>query len=374
MIEKRTLIPPLLAILLLSVALLTGCAGRPRPTTWTDLTVAGEIAYVADLEHVRALLTSSGAEQWHFPEEAGGPFYTLTLLPEQMLFVTSHERMGGGFFSQPQGVLRAISINGSGVLWTFTEAKGEYIARGAVGDGIFVIGNSDGNVYALHVEDGSPAWPQPFHTDGRVWGTPLILSDTVYVASLDHNLYAIDLETGVERWRFTAGGAMVGPPLALGDRLYIGAFDRTLYALGREDGVTEWAVTFEDGDWIWGTPASDGTTVYVADVKGHVYAVDAESGARRWKVSLEEPVRLGPVLDETGAHLLVGSDSGSLFNLDPTDGSVRWSRPEKGPVAALDVEGDIIYVARIYADAHVQALRITDGEVLWTFQPPETEE
>ena len=358
---------------LLLVALLSGCSGSVRPTNWTTLVVEGETVYVADLEYVRALDADSGAERWHYPEERNGPFYTVTLLPGEALFVTSMERVGGGFFSQPQGVLRALSVDGKRVLWEFTEAKGEYVAPGSVAEGVLVIGNSDGNVYALDVEDGSPVWAEPFQTEGRVWSTPLILSDTVYIASLDHSLYALDLRTGQERWRFTADGAMVGPPLSLGDRLYIGSFDGRLYAIRQADGGVAWSASFDKEYWIWGSPATDGERVFAADVMGNVYAVDAESGAELWVQALGESVRLGLSVDPTGTYLLVASNAGTLYALDPDSGEVQWSKPETGQIGSMVVHGDWVYISRIYGEKRVQAFRIEDGQLQWAFSPPESE-
>jgi len=359
----------------LLIGVLSGCSGGVRPTNWTTLAVGEEAVYVADLEHVRALDVDSGAELWRYPEDRGGPFYTVTLLPGKALFVTSQERVGGGLFAQPQGVLRALEIDGSRVLWEFTEAKGEYVAPGSVGEDILVIGNGDGNVYALNVTDGSSAWAQPFHTGSRVWAAPLILSDTVYIASLDHNLYALDLQTGRERWRFTAEGAMVGPPLARDDRLYIGAFDGRLYAIRREDGALVWTASFDDGQrWVWGSPATDGASIFAADVEGTAYAVDVETGAERWRRTLQEPVRLGLAFDPEGGLLLAAGNAGTLYALDPTDGHIRWSQPGNGQIGSMILRGDRVYISRIYADEHVQAIRVEDGQVQWAFSPAESQQ
>ncbi|HEY75000.1 MAG TPA: PQQ-binding-like beta-propeller repeat protein [Thermoflexia bacterium] len=359
---------------LLLLGLLSGCGGGVRPTNWTTLAVAEGTLYVADLEYVRALDASTGAERWRYPEDGGGPFYTVTLLPGEALFITSMERTGGGFFSQPQGVLRALSIDGKEVLWEFTEAKGEYVAPGSVADSTLVIGNSDGNVYALDVKTGAPVWAEPFRTGNRVWSTPLILSDTVYIASLDHNLYALDLRTGQERWRFTAEGAMVGPPLSLGDRLYIGAFDGRLYAIRQSDGGLVWSVPFDGEYWIWGTPATDGERIFAADVMGIVHAVDAETGAELWTRDLEEPVRVGLSIAPEGGYLLVAGNAGTLYALDPDTGDVLWDEPDTGQIASMLVHGDQVYISRVYGEGHVQAFQIENGRLLWTFPPPESEE
>src|SRR5712692_9449664 len=44
-----------------------------------------------------------------------------------------------------------------------------------------------------------------FHTKDAVEGTPAIANGVVYIGSFDKNLYALDLATGKEKWRYPAG-------------------------------------------------------------------------------------------------------------------------------------------------------------------------
>ena len=379
--ERLERIIPALALLLLVPGLLVGCSGGVRAGNWTGLVVRGDIVYVADLQQVVALEADSGDLIWSSADDSElsgyGPFYTVTLLSDEALAVTSQERVGGGFFAQPQGVLRALSIEGDDVLWDFKETAGEYSTGGAVADGILVIGNGDGNLYALHVDDGSPAWESPFSTDGRIWSPPLIISDTVYVVSLDHHLYALDLATGDQRWArpFEVDGAMTGQPLALDDNLYVGAFDSKLYAVRREDGGMAWPEPFEGEGWFWGSPATDGSYIYAADVTGNVYAVDAETGREEWRESVDEPIAMDVLLSEDAEFLLVAGNVGTIYALDPRDGSQLWSESSEGQLASMAIEGDVVYVTRLFSDQSVQAYRVDadDADSLWVYPPPEAD-
>jgi outer membrane protein assembly factor BamB len=335
------------------------------------------IAYVADLEQVRALDSESGAVLWSFPDQpntrAYGPFYTVALLPDEALYVTSVEKLSGGFFAQPQGVLRALSVvpdepEGRRELWRFTEASGDYVGGGAAAGGILVIGNGDGSVYALDAGNGALLWQ--FATGGRVWARPLITSDVVYVSSLDHSLYAFDLESGQLRWEFAAAGALASPPLLAHGRLYVGSFDHKVYALDPEDGDVVWA--FEGRNWIWGTPAADDSRVYAADVDGNVYAVDAETGNPVWEAQVPDLVHLGPQLSQEGDMLLLAGNEGNLYGLDTSDGVVLWTKPGDGQLASLVVQGEFVYVSRIFAEERVQAFYAENGRNLWTFSPSDS--
>jgi hypothetical protein len=45
-----------------------------------------------------------------------------------------------------------------------------------------------------------------FHTGGQVISSPAVVGDTLYVGSTDHNLYAINLDSGTLKWKFKTGG------------------------------------------------------------------------------------------------------------------------------------------------------------------------
>ncbi|MBN1956335.1 MAG: PQQ-binding-like beta-propeller repeat protein [Anaerolineae bacterium] len=363
----------LLLLFLVVAAVLSGCGGSVRPTNWTGLVVDDGVLYLADLDQVWAFDAETGAESWRFPRDSSagsyGPFYTIVLV-DRVLFVTSYERKSTGIFARPPvGVLRTLDADGGYLVWgESVERPGEFVAPGAAANGMFVIGNGDGNVYAFDAETGRQVWE--FSTGGRVWAAPLVLSDTVYIASLDHCLYALDLATGGEQWRFTAGGAIAAKPLVLGDAIYFGAFDNYLYELDLTTG--EERRRFQGGNWFWGEAATDGSTIYAADVNGTVYALNAETFQERWHTATGEVVRLGPVLSADGTLLLVGGDEGTLYGLDVSDGFVLWSREGEGQLGSIAAAGNMVYISRILADEHVQAFFVENGRLAWVY--PEAEE
>ncbi len=362
-----------LPLLLLAAGLLSGCSGGARATNWTGLALANDLLYVADVEQVRAIDVETGEPVWSFPPEpdrAYGPFDTLCM-GEDRLFVTSYEQSGGFLTRSAQGVLRALDMEGREAWPDPVVEKGRFAAPAAVADTILVIGNGDGNVYAFNADNGSPAWT--FATHDRVWASPLIVSGTVYIASMDHTLYALELASGEEVWRFEAGGAMIARPLLLSDTLFIGAFDQTMYALDRETGEERWHVQGEN--WFWSTPATDGQVIYAVDVSGYVYAYDASNGQPAWPstVQVDGPIHLGPVLSEDGETLLIASDSGTLYGLDPATGLELWAQEGKGYISSLETQGDTVYVSRILAAEHVQAFQIENGRLKWVYPRPEEE-
>jgi outer membrane protein assembly factor BamB len=295
-----------------------------------------------------------------------------------------------GFLGQARHIVMKLDIETGDALWDLDDAKGQYIEGGVIADGIFVIGNSDGNVYALDVETGELAWEKPFKTDHRVWAVPLVADDTVYIGSMDGHLYALRLSDGEKLWQFppagTPGaGAFASTPALQDGVLYIGTFANRVYAIDADEGTEIWRFPAEKpGDsWFWGSPVVDGDAVYAVDVKGTVYKLDAGTGEGIWDIKLAPkkneknvPVRGGPALTEDGSTLLISSENGSLYALDTADRSQMWVEESdgKGYVTPV-VDGDIVYQALIQGSYRIRALEISDdGDELWVYPLPEESE
>jgi outer membrane protein assembly factor BamB len=278
----------------------------------------------------------------------------------------------GGFFSRRQSIVWALDEETGDELWRFEGASGDYVEGGALGNDLFVIGNGDGNIYALDTESGSLQWT--FETGHRVWATPLIVSDTVYVGAMDRHLYALSLSTGEVKWEFERKGAFASTPVMEDGTLYIGAFDDALYAIDAETGSERWH--FEGEDWFWGSPIVYEDTVFAVDVKGRVYAFDAANGEERWRKFLVTdqnqpvPVRAGPALDKDGSRLFVSTQSGTLYALDTADGFVEWSKSAEGRGLSEPVVSDsLVYQSLILGSSRIRALQVEDGRETWAFPP-----
>jgi outer membrane protein assembly factor BamB len=314
-----------------------------------------------------------GLSLWTFPEDPEGDgrgvFHITPALSEEYVIVAS-QVLPAGFFSQSQNIVWALDRDTGALLWRFDEAAGQYVEGGAIGGGLFVVGNSDGNVYALDLERGTLQWT--FKTGHRVWATPLIVSDTVYVGSMDHHLYALRLSDGEVMWNFLARGAFAATPALQDDILYIGAFDDRLYGIDAHTGDERWH--FAGMNWFWGSPVIHDDVVYAADVDGNVYAIDAESGKQIWRQSLDTPVRAGMALSEDEGLLFACGQDGALYALDIDDGFVLWSAESEGQALSKPaVGGAAVYESLIYGTYRIQALHVENGRGIWTY-PTEVEE
>lgn len=385
----------------LSVVLLalTGCAGA-RQESWPGQLAVGDVLYIADLDHVRALDAETGIQFWEWAPDSRANvtttgFYAAPAYDAErklLLVATLHGRKvtalqltdnpqaaPGVAWVYPTDNGNAVPIIGPllqavGILPEAEGAKGQYVAGGALSEDLFVIGNGDGNVYALSLEDGALVWS--YATKERIWTTPLIVEDSVYVASMDHVLYALNLADGTLKWQFEAQAALGGSPVLVNGGLWIGDFSNRVYRLNPATGEVLW--TFEEGeDWFWatGTPGDD--WIVFTDVQGNIFTFDTRNPALLWKQRIEDEIFRGQgVVSADGSRLYVpGYKSGVIHVLETATGSVLPQIAVSEGVGRLpgDLGSDAerIYVMPIMAAAHVQALDAENGKLLWQYPLPE---
>jgi outer membrane protein assembly factor BamB len=288
--SRRWLVP---ATLLILSAVVAGCAGsRPALTgaSWPGILTADDTIYAAFATQVYAVDRDSGEQLWVFPSEPNSQatFYAPPALGEGVLVVSDYN--GGLYGLDPE--------DGS-LLWTFAPMNeslflgllkyrqfARFVAGALIeGDTVYV-GGADGNLYALDVGSGEEKWR--FRAGNEIWSTPLLDDGTLYITSLDHRLYAIDPANGDELWNYEAGGAIVSTPAMHDGTLYFAAFDSLVYALDAQTQETVW--THPTENWVFGSPTFTDDRLIVADLNGNVYCLIAASGEECWHFATEGPV------------------------------------------------------------------------------------
>ncbi len=145
-------------------------------------------------------------------------------------------------------VLTARTPTGS-ILWTAPGEIGGGTGSPALGHGVIVLPGAGGTVLGIAAADGASLWAKPVQEElydmesgvraGR--GTPAtaaIADSTVWIGSLDGSLYALDLLTGAERWRFEFGVPVASSAALAGNMLFVAAEDEHLWAFVAGDPST----------------------------------------------------------------------------------------------------------------------------------------
>ncbi len=97
-------------------------------------------------------------------------------------------------------------------------------------------------------------------------------------------MVAVDAKTGEILWEKNIEDGLVNAPAIGNGLVYFGTFDGHFYALEAETGIERWKI--KKPDWrITATPAVDDENVYLVswkDADDSVYALDAFTGKERW--------------------------------------------------------------------------------------------
>ncbi len=244
----------------------------------------------------------------------------------------------------------------------------------------------------------APTWAQTtFHGNnarGPIVTSPSIAGGLIYISSLDGHLYAVDQETGKEKWNFKSRMPIVSSPAIASGKAFFVSSAGALVALDAATGEVKWvfateferkfeaknlhgllsaAQTVPDAwDVFTSSPAVANGKVYFGSGDGNVYAVDAESGVLHWKYATRDIVHASPAIDERTVY--IGGWDSYLYALDAETGQERWSfKSGEDPVihnqvgfqsSPAVVDGTVFVGCR---DAHVYALDAATGRKKWDY-------
>jgi outer membrane protein assembly factor BamB len=357
---------PVIILLATLVFSLSACAGgRLMASGWPGIAADEQTAYIAFNQHVYAINLTNGLEQWRYPTEVekNVTFYAAPALTGDGQVIV------GGY----DNILYGLNAQNGLVIWTFENATDRFVGSTLVAGEIIFAPTSNGELFALDLS-GDTVWANPFETENSNWSKPVAdpSCKCVYLASMDHRVYALNPADGREIWRSEAlGGAIVGTPAVSedGKTLYIGTFKNELVAINASNGSILWR--FDTQGWVWASPILDGEVLYFGDIAGNFYAIDRNTADPIWNKNTGSDIVGTPLLTEDGIYFT--NEAGKLYALD-REGATRWERDfngaslHSGPVAA----GDLILVA---TDTEGLALYAIDSEnrQQWQFSPTEEE-
>jgi outer membrane protein assembly factor BamB len=179
-------------------------------------------------------------------------------------------------------------------------------------------------VYAVNLQTGAEVWrfPAKAATATPYYATPMLTSDgQLIVGSFDHKLYSLNPQSGAENWRFEqAKDRWIGGVLVTSDTIYATNADYNLYAL-TFTGTLKWVTPFQADQAIWGSPVSDGTNVYFGTLGRQVYAVNAQTGRETWVQTMDGAILGSPVVGLNNT-LYVGTYGGVLVSLNTLNGEI----------------------------------------------------
>lgn len=369
--KKRKIINLVVLTLLIGV-LASGCSSNASSaSSWPGFTIADEVGYFAYGSQVYALDIKNGGLMWSYPEESSS---------SRQFYAAPAFGSGLAVFGDYSNTLAAVDQESGFEQWEFTAADDRYVASALILEETIYAPNADHCLYALD-SDGSLLWR--FKASGPNWTKPLADDNYLYMASMDHYLYALNLNyessdlvadddgsrtlVAEPVWKLDLGAAVVADPVMVEGVLYTGTIDGTLYAVDLEKHAVLWS--FEDNDdmaSIWGSPVLLSDTIYFGDEAGSIYALSAQDGSALWPSPFDAGGSIisgGTALEDT---VVFATIEGKIFTINQAKEPKALVTLGTSLYASLKYENEKIIIAPANSDSLFAAID-TSGNEIWNY-------
>ncbi len=338
----------------------TGGPARSSPAVTNDAVYFGSgdgNLYAVDLQ--------TGEEKWHYKTE--GAAHSSPAVANGIVYFTSRE-----------GCLYAVAAQSGKLVLKFQTAAplpykwgfDYYTSSPLVVEGVVYFGSEDGHLYALEIRSGKPKWK--FDAKSPVRGSPAMTGDAIYFGDMSGYFYALDRETGAQKWRFATEGvkfnpaefgydrcAIVSSAAISGELVTFGGRDGFLYALDRNTGQEKWRRDYEIS-WVISSPAILNETLFTGTSDGrYAHALDLNTGEEKWRFKATETVWSSPAIADS--LMYVGDGGGNFFAVDIRTGAEKWRFKTKDRIFSSPVVAEgVVYFGS--DDGYLYALTGNDSQ------------
>ena len=252
---------------------------------------------------IYALDVATGEERWQY--EIGG---SILGTPNRILVPAADEdtdRAAVVVVSQNDGALHCVGMTDGQPIWQ-TEGVSRCDGSPAVGDGRVIFGSCVAALHVFSATDGRLERDIEVGADSEVAGGVAVYGDAVFTGSRSGRVLRANLRTGDILWmNDDSEDEVFTTPAVSRDYVVFASGGGFIYALDRETGVQRW--TFDTK----GTPSSPviaGDKVVVT-ADGSLYMLRIEDGAGIWSYEVSDVIT-GPAV--VGDRIVVGSDDGTV--------------------------------------------------------------
>jgi outer membrane protein assembly factor BamB len=260
------------------------------------------------------------------------------------------------------------------VLWTF-KGGDAFEGAAAISGGVVYAGCIDGHLYAIDIRTGAEKWryaatPVKPARDkievAPIKNAAAVRGGSVYVGDYGGVFHCVDAATGKARWRFeTPSGAEISSSANLtDDAILFGSGDETLYCLGL-DGKPRWKFKVAGGP-VMGSPALGGGRTFVSGCDSSLHVLDVKTGKELAAVALGG--QTGASAAVVGDRLYVGTMTNEVLAVDLAKADVAWryqpAKRQQPFYASAAVTDTLVIVGS--RDKRVHALDRASGKEVWT--------
>jgi len=298
------------------------------------------------------------------------------------------------YFGGDDGNVYSIDVETGRQIWK-RATKGPVSSSPAVAGGIVYATSYDGKLYALSAETGAVKWK--FATGGErrfeakglhgmepknqtiadpfdvFLSSPVVAQGAVYFGSGDGNVYAVDVATGEQRWKFKTGDVVHSSPAFADGILFFGSWDSYFYAVDATTGKEKWR--FHGGEdalihnqvGFQSSPAVVNGMVYTGCRDSNLYALDAATGKEKWRFFNDLSWVITSPAVARGKVFFATSDSSLYHVVDAASGKpVLKQQGNAYMFSSPAVAGDVVFIGVL--NGTLEARDVKTGELLWNYQ------
>jgi|GEM_PF-3940740 len=235
-----------------------------------------------------------------------------------------------------------------------------------------IFANRDGSLFAVDLTTGREIWR--FRTTGEATRSVSISDGVAYFGAGDGSLYAVDVNTPAEIWRVKAQNPILSTPVVADGTLFTQHFsDNALTALDIKTGKLKWM--FQTAGQVYYNPAVINNTAYFFTAAKYVYSVDIKTGEMKWRIKLSSDFPSFEPVIYKDLFLFYSLDT-SITAFDMESGRERW-RQHAGYVDGNVTEGISIGDGMVFAASQsieytkdqdlrrLMALDAASGQPIW---------
>lgn len=259
---------------------------------------------------VAALDANNGKQIWR--RAATVPFRAAPVVNGGRVFVSTQENQ-----------LLALAEDDGRVLWDhrgIAESAGILGSNSvAVSGDLVVVPYTSGELYALNVRNGRPAWNDtlartsgltPLSSLADISGRPVIDRGLVFANSHAGRLVAIDIRTGERIWTIDVGGTQ--RPWVVGDYLYVITDDAQVLCVRRADGRIRWIRQLDAfrnaearrGAIAWSGPVLVSDRLIALSSEGYAVSISPYTGEILGQIDIPDKAFIAPIVANNTVYIL----------------------------------------------------------------------
>lgn len=246
------------------------------------------------------------------------------------------------------GFLIALDAKKGNVKWYYKQIGTQFSAPVIKNDTLYAL-TTNKTIHALDIETGNVKWVfsqeemltchlfSPIESDGTLFfvGDKINTIGGLRTYAGEGKIYAFDIQTQKINWVINGKGILTSPAIG-NNTAFFGDRSNYLYAVDIKTGKEKWKFKAHAG-----SPVFANGVVYFDD-KEKLYALDAETGQLKWNAKAKGSISTYLAVDEN--QLYYGGFKGHLYAVDAKDGNLKWVFKTKSECTEPIVTNNAIYV------------------------------